>query len=857
MNKQLKLFFLCSILFLAATTLFSQDAPLQQYQNFSWKPIANARRYEVAVEKKQDDGSWTAEKNESTKKSRLEMLLYPGNYRVSIITYNVLNRKASQSPWIQFIILDETEPFLFEDTFTSGGNGKIGTLNTKNGSVPSTIAEESKDSPVQAEPEPVEISQGNMLSVLDTNEYPPNIIRIKGKNIFFEETTFSLVPIAASESTPGAIPSLVQNRDSVPLTVLSRDRNDNTVIVAYDESKLATGYYKLQVQNPGNKSTALAVNIYTSRVPSFMRDDFGYDEKFKVRTLTLTRSQTTPFVLKAKDCEYDTVFSLVPASGIPYPFESPLKRNIVTFAYDASTLQCTSDGTMLFPLTFAPEEIETGYYLLTASTPNKKSDTELLLVTASPASNSALPEVLDVKTKYNKKKENVEITVIGKELASDTAAVLVAPYNSETGTNERIELTLTDFSTNKKKIVLNAESTKISAGTYGLLLESNGSTALTYVTIDDKYSFKLAKLTQEESDDIFLRSKTSIVPKNISVGTAINTVNEYPLGETNSYSFTEDSVTKLGDVAGVGTKCNIERQKDENGKGHLVINVKRLTSTTRSVIREDNENIIKLFAQGDSLRFKISSDSNYKGWKVRLITNKNEGISYATTISGHVKEVTDDTGTYYLFSAPLTSFKNTSWDSYKEFDQREIFALEFAEITAAAENKIDVYDIETFESSSVPTMLVKKCPFIMTNGAMAINYETMKKETSASIIITPIDFNFISQEIGTNILLDSKAMSFDTSIKLALPYDAVKPYVGAGFGIGMKKDFSEINDYYLPCYAGLRLFNVIDLRYTFKIHGLNTSFDKSTMYAEDVYSLVITIWHRNQKLVRVPKEKKQ
>src|SRR5574344_2700345 len=151
-HRLIRCFSFIYIFFAQILFLSSEETLFKQYQTFNWAPVANARTYVVDVEKEQEENKWIPEQKLQTKTTHLEMLLYPGKYRVAISAYNMLNKRGSTSKWVSFIILDEKEPFLQSSCF---------------------------------EKEPSELAAD-----ADTSPSERNIIRIKGKNIFFGETYF-------------------------------------------------------------------------------------------------------------------------------------------------------------------------------------------------------------------------------------------------------------------------------------------------------------------------------------------------------------------------------------------------------------------------------------------------------------------------------------------------------------------------------------------------------------------------------------------------------------------------------------------------------------------------------------------
>ena len=87
----------------------------EQYETFSWEPVAKAKQYEVTIEKHDPiTDAWSEYKTVKTNQTQMEILFTPGSYRVSIATYNLIGRKGKASDWVTFKILEEHIPYLNE-----------------------------------------------------------------------------------------------------------------------------------------------------------------------------------------------------------------------------------------------------------------------------------------------------------------------------------------------------------------------------------------------------------------------------------------------------------------------------------------------------------------------------------------------------------------------------------------------------------------------------------------------------------------------------------------------------------------------------------------------------------------------
>lgn len=330
---------LCILLFFLSFCVTSQEV-LKQYQTFKWKPIARAKKYQVVVEQKDTKGLYQQSESIETTDCRVEMLLLPGDYRVSINAYNVLNKKASSSPWVSFVILDEKEPYLLDNIFeynseydafvlrrsqtekmvdtsaelTQAAEEKIVEIPTED------VTEQTLDS--QEEEDKIETQDvDSELPVLSNLELR-NRLTISGRNIFFTETKFSFVPIENEK-----FKSLNTERPVVDLPIVIRDREQNQLEVELDWTRLFAGYYRFEVSNPGGFVDSIELLVLPERNSSFVDTSFNYNKRYEVNTLLIKRSKNLQSIkLKGIDFQSDTVFSLEPSKGIPYPFSSEKKE---------------------------------------------------------------------------------------------------------------------------------------------------------------------------------------------------------------------------------------------------------------------------------------------------------------------------------------------------------------------------------------------------------------------------------------------------------------------------------------------------------------------------------------------------
>lgn len=526
MNKKRLLF----IVFLLMTFLISAEEMLKQYQTFKWKPVARAKKYQVVVEQKTSKGSYVQAESVETTDCRVEMLLFPGDYRVSISAFNILNKKASSSPWVSFIILDETEPYLLDNIFQFDSQYNTYTLlrSQTEKLVDTSIQidiEDEQENEVTTQNLEEDIVKEDIVQEEDIaardfdNLEMTNRLTVSGRNIFFPETKFSLVPIDKEN-----FKSVYSERTQVDLPIVIRDREQSQLELDIDWTKLFAGYYRFEVLNPGGFSDSIEVLVLPERSAVFSEKSFDYDKRYSVNTLLLSRSDSLQSIeVKGVDFQSDTVFSLQPSTGIPYPFSSLKERNKVLLNVEEYQASVNSDLPFSIDVKLSVDTtlIETGYYQLQAETPELEASSINLLVVVQ-EDPSKLPEVKNIKTKLNTKDASVNFTVEGEKLAfsisgddfnEDTVVTLISSCN-ENGENSKVPLNLTESNKNGKKLVCKAEVGSISNGVFAVMIETPSGTQFSYIELTGKKcKASLLSLTKEEVAEKFLRPE-NFVTKN-------------------------------------------------------------------------------------------------------------------------------------------------------------------------------------------------------------------------------------------------------------------------------------------------------------------------------------------------------
>lgn len=444
--------FLCLILlFSLFVPLVAQETEVnEQYEFFSWEPVAKAKQYGVTIEKydaAQD--IWTDYKEIKTKETQVEVLFTPGVYRVAIASYNVMGRKSKNSEWIQFKILEENIPYLYENAFSK--------------------------------------SEEWGLPVIHISKNSDNTILVKGRNIFSPRTEFFLVARDTNKEEK--------------LKILSRNSKEYSVVLSYESSRLQTGYYSLLVRNPGNNTASVELLLLDDS-PITIRPASGFetDINYNVNSLQLSTEETVSFSITGENINSLTGFTLEPANSLnAYPFETELARQTVKLEAEEFVSDNASSATV--SLHCNNRELYNGYYNLVARNWDGKSSKFLLLV-KKPFQNDYTKNVRLLKTKYDKRRDVVNLTLQDPVFTSDKSYTLVSEYEEEKDSNTRIPLSL---SKSGKKLTGKLMPEQLSFQRYALLIEDENGSNVIWCSIDDSLKLKMNKMTQSEVDQAFLR----------------------------------------------------------------------------------------------------------------------------------------------------------------------------------------------------------------------------------------------------------------------------------------------------------------------------------------------------------------
>ena len=105
----------------------SGSSEVGQSETFSWEEVPKARKYGVDIERLNEKGKWVKFYSKEIRKTSIDVQLPPGNYRISISTFNILGKKTA-SDWTNFYVLDESIPYLFDNYFSRPSEWKVPVL---------------------------------------------------------------------------------------------------------------------------------------------------------------------------------------------------------------------------------------------------------------------------------------------------------------------------------------------------------------------------------------------------------------------------------------------------------------------------------------------------------------------------------------------------------------------------------------------------------------------------------------------------------------------------------------------------------------------------------------------------------
>ncbi len=487
--------FLCLLLlFSLFSTLAAQSTDSEtvneQYEQFSWDPVAKAKQYGVTIEKYDEAKDiWVDYKEIRTKETQAEILFTPGVYRVSIASYNLMGRKSQGSEWVQFKILEENIPYLNEKAFSKHPVWKVPVLYLKKSTNPNATSQNQ-----------VNLPDDDYINYITPSElFGQNAILVKGRNIFSPKTQFYLIP--KEEGGTQEFVNLCDDRKEQKLNILYRNSKDYSVVVSYDPSTLSPGYYSLEVRNPGSNNDAIDILVLDD-VPSQITPEKGFevDEHYNVNAISIANANTYDFSVMAKGLNSTAGFYLEPTTGpYTYPFETEISRQRVeaqvtgVYKQGASSAQIT--------LSCPTEMLRTGYYNIVAQNWDGSTSKFLCLVKR-PFDHDYTKAVKKLKTKFNKKTEFVDVTLQDVKFDAGKTYTLVSAYDEITDSNNRVVL---DLNPSGKKLVGKLLPDQLTIARYALLIEDGFTSDIIYCEIDNTLKVSMDKMTSSEIEKTFFR----------------------------------------------------------------------------------------------------------------------------------------------------------------------------------------------------------------------------------------------------------------------------------------------------------------------------------------------------------------
>lgn len=459
----------------------------EQYETFSWEPVAKAKQYEVTIEKHDPiTDAWSEYKTVKTNQTQMEILFTPGSYRVSIATYNLIGRKGKASDWVTFKILEEHIPYL-NDRFlpkNSEWNAPVLFIKHNNSETPGTDGD------------------SNSLDYIQSpSGFASNTILIKGRNIFSPKTEFYLLPL--DENTQGGreFINYCDDRSQQKLEVIQRNSKDYSVVVAYNQSMLASGYYSLEVRNPGDNRDSIEILVLDDKALQIQPEKgFEVDEHYNVNAFSARGFEDYEFSIKGKGINSTSRFYLEPAKGTyPYPFETEMPRENAGLTITGVYKQ--GGGSAQITMSCKADDLGSGYYNLIASNWDG-SVSKFICLVKKPFDNDYTKKVKKLKTKYNKKTENVDVTIQDVKFDLSKKYTLVSEYDPSIDSNKRVSLSL---SPSGKKLTGTLRPDQLTIAKYALMIEDELSSDVVYCQIDSSLKLSENKMSEAAVSKTFFR----------------------------------------------------------------------------------------------------------------------------------------------------------------------------------------------------------------------------------------------------------------------------------------------------------------------------------------------------------------
>lgn len=493
-----KFVFLLLVFLTLNTALFSQEAPVVEASStesdlidfqgevLRWEEVPRAKKYQVSIEKLQDDGSWKKTKSYTTTKNFYNANLDPGEYRVSISTFNVLGKKSSTSEWVEFLVLGNQTPYIYYEYFNKVAKYKSPVL---------FIDKNNKDRTKNAD-------YKNYL--IPASGQPENSFTIKGRNIFYSSTKFYLVPVDKSLNGGEEYGITSKNRQTVELSVLNKNSRTYKLNLQYDSTKLSSGYYNLEAVNPDGSKYDVSILVIADEEIKIIPDKFDIDERYGVRRLDIQKSGETIVNIIAQGISEDTKYYLRPTENvIGYPFNSQLELEKVYGS--VTSIKPRDDAGFDVVVSFNVENLRTSYYTFYAQKDFTQTDSfDLLIVRPFLTDSEHKEKVEKIKTKLKKRTTNVTFTVEGKKLEDASAINLVSEYQDAISGNSKLKVNLEkDKKSGKYKVVF--DYNQLNIGHYGLQVDTPDGEFVYTFELNTYLKSNEKNLSNEEFLNIFFK----------------------------------------------------------------------------------------------------------------------------------------------------------------------------------------------------------------------------------------------------------------------------------------------------------------------------------------------------------------
>ena len=345
-----------------------------------------------------------------------------------------------------------------------------------------------------------DLSDQEYINYITPDElFGANAILIKGRNIFSPKTEFYLIP--KDEGGERDFVNWCDDRKEQKLNILFRNSKEYQVVVSYDPSILQSGYYALEVRNPGDNKDSIDVLVLDNS-PSQISPDKGFeiDSHYSVNSISITNSASYDFSITGKNLNSTTNFFLEPTAGnYSYPFETSLTRNSVKAEVTGTFKQ--GGGSVQVTLSCPTVEFGTGYYNLVARNWDGTVSKFLCLV-KKPFDNDYTKAVSKLKTKFNKKTEYVDVTLQDEKFSADKTYTLVSEYDEKTDSNNKIVLSLHQ---DGKKLEGKLTPDQLTIAKYALIIEDAYSYDVIYCEINNTLKITQEKMNQSTIEKTFFR----------------------------------------------------------------------------------------------------------------------------------------------------------------------------------------------------------------------------------------------------------------------------------------------------------------------------------------------------------------